>query len=778
MNFSNVRLILLREIRDQLRDRRTLFMIAVLPVLLYPLLGMSLFQVAQFMQEHPTRVLVVGAKENFADLPPLFESEQFAPRLFVDCTRAGLLELFFAADQPLADEDSTLDARAKAFRQVQSGKFEAALYFPPDFAQQLDAFREAVRSRAKNIETKQAAADGTSGTPSKKAKGPEGLEIPRPEILYNSANDKSQLAHARLLGVLERWTEQIGNDNLATSGVPKDLMRPFLVESADVANIEQREASMWSKVLPVLLILWAMTGAFYPAVDLCAGEKERGTLETLLCSPAGRDEIVVGKLFTIMIFSIATAVLNLVSLGATGWVVVTQLPGFGPPPLAAVVVMVVALLPISALFSALCLALAAFARSTKEGQYYLMPLMLITMPLVILPMSPGVELNLGNSMIPITGIVLMLRSVLEGNYWLAVQYSPTVTLITLTACLLSIRWAIDQFNTESVLFRESERLDLRLWLRHLYRDRQATPTAAAAMFGGVLILVVKFFMSLSPSKMDTFGQLTQMALVTQVLVIAAPAVLLTFFLARSPRETLLLKWPSWATIPAAILLAVAVHPMANVLQTVVAELYPISENVRPALEQMQGLLQHANFFELLLVIAVVPAICEELAFRGFVLSGFRRLGHKWRAIIYTSVFFGLAHGILQQSLIACLLGVVLGFLAAQCGSILPGMVFHCVHNGLALANSRVTLAMIPDWPWIRKLILPVEGGGCNFEWPLVLIGLLTTVLLLRWFGRLPGSKSSEEILTEAIERGEHQPASAPVDAPVENAAPMRPITCN
>ena len=111
--------------------------------------------------------------------------------------------------------------------------------------------------------------------------------------------------------VLERWTEQIGDDNLATSGMPKALTRPFLVESADVADAEQRKASMWSKILPVLLLLWAMTGAFYPAVDLCAGEKERGTLETLLCSPAGRSEIVVGKLITIMLFSIATAVLNL-----------------------------------------------------------------------------------------------------------------------------------------------------------------------------------------------------------------------------------------------------------------------------------------------------------------------------------------------------------------------------------------------------------------------------------------------------------------------------------
>ena len=146
----------------------------------------------------------------------------------------------------------------------------------------------------------------------------------------------------------------------------------------------------------------------------------------MLSSPAERIEIVWGKLLTVMLFSMATAVLNLVSMGITGSFVLSQLPDLGPPPLLAIVWLLVALVPVSALFSALCLALAAFARSTKEGQYYLMPLVLVTMPLMILPMAPGVELNLGNSLIPITGVVLLLRAMLEGNYLAALPYIPLV----------------------------------------------------------------------------------------------------------------------------------------------------------------------------------------------------------------------------------------------------------------------------------------------------------------------------------------------------------------
>src|SRR6266436_1678907 len=99
MHWPNVRLILNREVRDQLRDRRTLFMIAVLPLLLYPLLGMSFFQISQFLHEQPTRVLVID-QPDFAGLSPLIENERFAADLFSAPDRVRLLELSF---EPLND---------------------------------------------------------------------------------------------------------------------------------------------------------------------------------------------------------------------------------------------------------------------------------------------------------------------------------------------------------------------------------------------------------------------------------------------------------------------------------------------------------------------------------------------------------------------------------------------------------------------------------------------------------------------------------------------------
>jgi sodium transport system permease protein len=145
---------------------------------------------------------------------------------------------------------------------------------------------------------------------------------------------------------------------------------------------------------------------------------------------------------------------------------------------------------------------------------------MITMPLVVLPMAPGVELNFGNSLIPVTGIVLLLRSVLEGDYWQAAQYSPVVAAVTLAACLMAIRWAVEQFNSEAVLFRESERWDVRLWVRRLLRERRPTPSASAAVCCAMLILMVQFFVSVSSSMPVDFGGLARMFLVPQLLVIA------------------------------------------------------------------------------------------------------------------------------------------------------------------------------------------------------------------------------------------------------------------
>jgi sodium transport system permease protein len=741
MKFANVKLIFQREVRDQLRDRRTLFMIAVLPLVLYPLLGLSFFQIAQFLREQPSRVLVTGLPQ-IADVPPLVEDDRFAAQWLSDPRQAQLYNLQFApATTGESSQQENEQIAASAREAVQRGEYEAVIVFPDDFGRRLEECRQQLIDRRERTENT----------------APAPLDIPRPVIYFNTASEKSLLAYDRLSNILRQWSEAIGQQNLKDSALPLTVARPFELAREDVSDAPQRSAAMWSKILPFVLLIWALTGAFYPAVDLCAGEKERGTLETLLSSPARRSEIVTGKLLTVMLFSMATSILNLISMGLTGVLIISHLTSsaagspFGVPSLMTPVWLLIALVPIAALFSALCLALAAFARSSKEGQYYLMPLMLVTLPLVILPMGPGMELNLGNSLVPLMGLVLLLRSLLEGNYLAALPYVAPVVCMTLLCCLLAVRWAVEQFNREGVLFRESERLDVGLWLRHLRRDRGDTPSFAEAVFCGIVILMIRFFLGFAMPMPESFGQFAAVVTATQLVMILMPAVIMAIMLTRSPRKTLLLKRPALWTVPAAVALAVALHPAVKLLQVVVEELYPTSQGLKEALGGALGDIPH--MWQAILVIALIPAICEELAFRGFILSGFRQLGNKWRAIALSSLMFGITHTVFQQSIITCAVGAVIGYLAVQTGSILPGIVFHFTHNSLML--------LIGQWRsdgLLDRFVQPLaDGKDFYYAWWVFDLGILVAGVLLVRFASLTRKERAESSPIEVLSQ---QPIAA------------------
>jgi sodium transport system permease protein len=758
MSWRNVKLIYGREIRDQLRDRRTLFMIAVLPLLLYPLIGMSVFQLSQFLRKHESRVVVLGAEQVLADkeLPKLIVDDRFAEDLFDDPAESRRIAIE-------VEPGEQLDA---ARARLKSGDVQVVVRFPADFSEQLDRLRAA---------TAEAANEGNQA--------PQ-IDIPEPEALRNSSREKSRIAHLAVERILSNWRAQIVRENLLAGRVPANFARPFQVKSLDVAEPRQQEAAVWAKIVPFVLFIWALTGAFYPAVDLCAGEKERGTLETLLSSPALRSEIVWGKLLTVMTFSVATALLNLTSLAITAQFVVNQLqslapgdamPALGVPPVSVIVCLVLALLPISALFSALCLACAAFARSTKEGQYYLMPLLLVTMPLMMLPMSPGSELNLGNSLIPITGMVLLLRTLVVGNYADALPFVIPVIGMTLVCCLLAIRWAVYQFNQESVLFRESERLDLRRWVTHLVRNRQETPTLAEAFACVALIFVIQFFVRLAisthmPADPD-FRFFALLLFVSQVVCIALPALLMTLLFTRSRAKTLLLdRTPSIVVCVAAVALAVTIHPWGHKLSEWIREVYPLQDGIVAETQVIGKMIASAPYVWLPFVfMALLPAICEELAFRGFILSGLRHFGHKWWAIALSAVFFGMAHTVVQQSISAAALGLILGYVTVQTTSLLPAILFHASFNALMLGvglSPQFITDLHERWPTLMSALVTLHAEGITYRWPVLVVSGLLSLAILAWFRRLPYQATQEEELSDARAHQSQPMISGPASAPV------------
>lgn len=733
MKWSNVGLIYIRELRDQMRDRRTLFTIAVLPLLLYPLLGMGYLQISQFRREHEAKVLVVGAETLPAE-QQLLQGEKFSDELVADLGGAHL-DVDLEADPGLTRKEMAEFSRT----QISDNGYDLVVWFSP---------RDPIKADASNDD---------SATPKN--------VLPQPHMFVDRASDQSKIAEQRIDSVMRKWRSNVVASNLESIGAPTTAYTPFTVKRADVSHDSSRRAAFWSKILPFVVLVWALTGAFYPAVDLCAGEKERGTLETLLCSPAARSEIVLGKLLTVMTFSMATSLLNIVSMGFTGAFILSQMGGgldapVGGPPILAMGWLVLALIPISALFSALSLAIAAFARSSKEGQYYLMPLLMITLPLMILPMLPASQLDLGSGLIPVTGMMLLMRALMEGDYIQAISFGPVVVGVTSVCCFLAIRWAIDQFQNESVLFRESERWGVALWLRHLVRDREELPYAGEAILCGIIILVIRFFSAFLVGMPGTWGELASSTVITLMALVATPAVMMAIMLTRNRKKTLLIQMPSWGSIPAAVLLAMALHPAAMVLSEAIGWLYPVSDQVGGQLGKINLLIEGApGFWAVLGVFALAPAICEELAFRGFILSGLRRMGHKWAAIFLSALFFGAAHGILQQSLSAFAVGIVLGFVAIHSRSIFPCIAFHFTYNALSMFLALQATSFMNNFA-IGGLLFRRWGEGYTYQWYIVDIGALLAVGLLMWFRRQPVDSTEEEAMREALDQQRLQPASA------------------
>jgi sodium transport system permease protein len=247
-----------------------------------------------------------------------------------------------------------------------------------------------------------------------------------------------------------------------------------------------------------------------------------------------------------------------------------------------------------------------------------------------------------------------------------------------------------------VIFREAERFDLRAWVRHLLRDKEPTPTGGEALLCFAVMLTLAWFLTFS------LGTTTSAMAAGQVGFILTPPLAMALLLTSSPRRTLRLYWPPAQYLALAVGLALALNPLVNELRPVVEWLFPISATLKAAFSQLMG--QAPGLGTAVVVFALIPAVCEELAFRGFILSGLEREHRTRSAILLSALMFGFLHVLLslfQQLFNATLLGIVLGLLAVRSRSLLPGIVFHFVNNALTVAlgylSDRPAAGALAGW---------------------------------------------------------------------------------
>jgi len=386
------------------------------------------------------------------------------------------------------------------------------------------------------------------------------------------------------------------------------------------------------------------------------------------------------------------------------------------------------MIPLAALFSALSLALATFAKSTKEGQYYLTPLMVVVMGLTVFCMSPGVDLTPFNSVVPVVGLGLLLKNLLlapisDVNIYV---YILPVLLTSIGYSMIGLWWAIEQFHREEVLFRESERFDFKQWLHHLLREKEDLPTTGESVFCFILLMVIQFLTFRTIQQLATNPELSrsdamlQSLVFQQLVIIAMPALLMGILITSSVRRTFRLYWPRAKWLAMAVLLPLLLQPLAGTLQQSLKWFFPdLPAAFKEALAPISD--PSIPLFKVIAVIALAPAVCEELAFRGFILSGFARKGRTTVAIIFSALLFGVMHMIPQQVFNAFLLGLVLALLALRSGSLLPGVIFHFINNAtnvLTLRFQGVFESGSVSW------LATVKGDELEFSWLTLIVCLV------------------------------------------------------
>ncbi len=278
-------------------------------------------------------------------------------------------------------------------------------------------------------------------------------------IYTDLTRQASEMAAARIRTALDKFKEDSVLIKLHEMGVAERIYSPFTVKRVNLAQGQKMAGFIWGSMLGYVVVLLMFSGGMYPAIDVTAGEKERRTLEVLLSAPAGRNEIVLAKLLATTSAVFITAVLALASMGLSlrymdfGKGSSGALAAMGPMPLdfATLALVAAALAPTAIMAASLMIAIALFAKSFKEAQSYLTPLVMTAIFPLIAGMLPGLQLTPALALIPLFNVCQLIKEIFQGEYN-QVAFAVTMTSNALYA-VLAFFAAVQIFKNERVLFR-------------------------------------------------------------------------------------------------------------------------------------------------------------------------------------------------------------------------------------------------------------------------------------------------------------------------------------
>jgi len=619
---SLARIVFATEMKRLLRDRRAFLMAVVLPMLLFPLLftGMDRLEDSSRRSLEELHVRVV------ADLGAL--DPELAARI-----RSG----WSAPEKLLAFEEIEV---------VDAASLDAEDDFEAGVRELLDGKEVLVITRS------------------------DGLERPRIELYYDGSDSAANEGHDRVMATLRDVSASVRAERLIAI-VGADPAGAFEVDARDVAVAEDAVGHELGKLLPIVLVLMLISGGSFAALGAFAGEREAGTIETLLVQPVPSLGLALGKFLSVL----ATACLAMAGNAASFLFCLAM--GWGDLPAVAaegalatngprLLLGLALFFPTAVFLSALLCFLSARARSFREGQHYVFPLVLVACVFAALSTQDRVEASWLLALVPVTGSTLVLRDTLAGSF------PPLAAALSVVATALWSWFALSRL----ALTLDAERLfktrddDGELAARHVQSRR--------ALAWGVASVALVYIVGGRMQSAHLIGGL----MATLWLLVPLLALLAARGTARRSGESLStvlgLRRPRPAHLVAALALAPAIAAFMNVLFEWQQRILPMPQGMQD-LELFEGL-GELSPWALVVLLALSPGWNEEQLFRGAILSGLKRDLPAIKVILWQALLFGAVHASIYRFLPTALLGGVLAAVTLRARSLWPAVLLHTAYN--------------------------------------------------------------------------------------------------
>ncbi len=630
-----------KELKETIRDRRTIVTLVLMPLLVYPIMSMAL-----------NRFLLTNVSSDDG---------------FTICVSSELESEIL--DQWLSNP---LSVPPKAIADSSGGelaKFQVAVITDVPPAEAVARNDADVGMELSNIET---------GNPT--------------ATFFAYRGDSVSQAARRVVVERLQWLKLAEAENLLKRTLP-DYRTPVLVSAEDVGSVE--ENSLLATIVPLVLVLMTITGAVYPAIDLTAGERERGTMEAVMASPVPRGYVLFSKYTAVVVVALLTAIANLVAMFTTLWAsgLLSFLTGGDAFPWLTILQMLGLLVLFSGFFSAVLLSLTSFAKSFKEAQAYLIPVMLLSLTPAMLSLMPGITLSGALIVLPLVNIILLARDLLSGSVDPNNAFVAIVSTFAYAAAALSV--AARLFGSDAVT-RTSEKSIGSLLRRPREASSRPTPQAAALMLA--LLVPVYFLVS---NGLMRFIKTSEDLNVSFALLLNAIALIFTFglipalaaWMGRNRFKTTFRIQPSGLlSFIGAILLGLGAWAFAHeaFLLADAIGIGGLSDQQIASAEASVTKMRESSALLLIACFALTPAVIEEFCFRGYLFSAIRGAATPLRTILITAFLFGLFHVLTGKALLverfvpSTLMGLIIGWVAYRTRSVFPGIVIHFVHNGLLM----------------------------------------------------------------------------------------------